>query len=460
MVTSILDIPPELLCHIAGYVTSLQSLKSLASLNHRLYSIFSPLLYRRDAKSERSRAIDWAAKNGDMKILEKALEYGAKLPEPCKFKAKYRMKERQRYGHKIKRYFEYETPHPLCVTAKTGNQSMMEFLLSQGCDPNMRDSENLSVLSIAVVHNHLHLVQVLLAAGAIQFHSHDTRSYNTPQENYPLQVAAHLGNKKIFDLLLAHDPHGMRDATDLWISLKCALRAKNYDLIAPLVKCGVRLNGTFHEDFQTPLSSAVESGDCNLVRLFLDNGADPSFTVLSDWDSYAQPATFVGWEGETALSKAVIRGDEAMVQILLEGSDRITRTRALSLSMDQLDARISNIILARGCAVEFENQDYMRYPYYKNNQGADYDMINPIVRAINSGNMDMVRILVDERGGSINVWYQGLHNSQSSRSEGSALELAIDLGHFGIIQFLREHGAEKAGKSVRWPFLDFMDGLT
>ncbi|KAJ5291709.1 hypothetical protein N7478_000960 [Penicillium angulare] len=450
MTTSILDIPPELLSHIASYVTSLQSLKNIASLDRRLYAIFNPLLYRRDARSDRSQAIDWAAKNGDMRILSKALDHGAKIPGPCKAKVKYHAERRQRYGVKISRYFEYKVSHPLCITAETGNKDIMEFLISKGCDPNMRNSENLSVLSIAVVHGHLHLVQVLLASGANQFGSDFPDKYNTPQENYALQIAAHLGNSQIFDLLLTHDPYKIRNAADLWCSLECAFRAKHYGIIPPLVECGVCLNSCFSEGFQTPLSLAVESGDCNLVKFLLDSGADPSFTILSQWDSYGRPATSVGWKGETALSKAVIRRDEAMVQLLMEGSDRITRTRALSLSMDQLDARISNIILSQGGAVEFENQDYRRYPHYRNQEGADYDMINPIVRAINSGNVDMVRLLVSEKGASVNVWYQGLYHSQSSRSEGSAFQLAIDLGHIDIIHFLRGHGAQEGGYGSYW----------
>lgn len=86
-----------------------------------------------------------------------------------------------------------------------------------------------------------------------------------------------------------------------------------------------------------------------------------------------------------------------MVQLLIKGSDRVTRTRALSLSMEQVDSCISRILLAHGCAAEFENRDYLDYPCY-DRPGHDNSLIAPIVRAINAGNVDMVRLLVKQRG--------------------------------------------------------------
>lgn len=392
---SLLNFPTELLSHIAEHVTSLQSLAGLASVNHRLYAIFNPLLYQRDAKSSRSRAIDWAAKNGDMEILNKALEHGAEIPVSCQPTPIYPRNERWRYSRRIYDRFTYTPPHPLCILAEAGNEPIMEFLLARGSDPNMRDSENLSVLSIAIVHGHLRLVEMLLAAGANQFRRLDI-------ENHPMQIAAYLGNKNIFYLLLHHDPQGLRAAYDLWDSLESALRGKHYDLIPSLLECRIDVNSFFANSVYTPLSLAVESGDFNTVKLFLNEGADPSFPGHDHWVLEWGPSSYVGWEGEPALVKAVTRGDETMVQLLLEGSDRTTRTRALSLSMEQVDACISEIILAHGCAVDFEDRDYVNYPCYDRPE-TDYGLIAPIIRAINAGNVNMVRLLVNEKGASVNV---------------------------------------------------------
>jgi hypothetical protein len=139
------------------------------------------------------------------------------------------------------------------------------------------------------------------------------------------------------------------------------------------------------------------------------------------------------------------------VQLLVQGSERTTRTRTLSLSMEQVDDRISRIILAHGCAVEFEDSDHAMYPCC-DRLDTDYSLIAPIVRAINAGNVDMVRLLVNEKGASVNVWYQGLYKSQSTRLQGSALQLAIDLGQMDIIQFLRDNGAQEEVESwwTRW----------
>jgi ankyrin repeat protein len=439
---SLSNLPTELLSHLAEYITSLQSLAGLASMNRRLYTIFDPLLYQRDATSRRSLALDWAAKNGGMKILNKALEHGAEVPHPCRPKISYCTELYLNYGCRICDVFKYTPPHSLCISVAAGNEAIVEFLLARGSDPNMRGSQNLSVLSTAVALRNLRLVEILLAAGANQF-------WCRPLENYPLQIAAYLGNKDLFYLLLYHNPQGLRAQRDIWDSLESALRGKNYDLIPSLLEFQVNLNSCFGTCY-TLLSLAVEFGDFNTVKLFLDKGADPSFPRHGYWESGEE------WKGEPALVKAVARGDEAIVQLLLEGSDRTTRTRALSLSMKQVDERISRIILAHGCAVDFEFGDYM-YHQYNPDDKHDYGLIAPIVRAINARNADMVRLLVNEKGASVNVLYRGLYESQSRQSQGSALQLAIDLDQIDIIQFLRENGAqEEAGSwEERWKNLFF-----
>jgi hypothetical protein len=72
-------LPTELLHHIARHATSLQTLRTLACLNRRLYTVFDPLLYQRDAQCPPSAAIDWAAKHGAMEILKKSLRHGAEV---------------------------------------------------------------------------------------------------------------------------------------------------------------------------------------------------------------------------------------------------------------------------------------------------------------------------------------------------------------------------------------------
>lgn len=389
-----MSLPTELLSQMAEYVTSLQSLASLASVNHRLYAIFNPLLYRRDARSTHSLATDWAAKKGDMRVLKRALENGAEIAVSSQPTQIFAGKERWRHGRMISRRFKHTPAHPLCISVEAENEAIIQFLLSRGSDPNMRDSENLSVLSLAVIRGNLRIVKILLSAGANQFWHVDT-------ENYPLQIAAYLGNKEIFDLLLHHDPQGLRETYHLWGSLESALRGRTHHLIRSLLECKINLNGFFAGSPYTPLSFAVESGDSDTVKLLLDNGANPSFPSHDYWEWEVR--SHVQWEGEPALVKAVTRGHEAMVQLLIKGSDRVMRTRALSLSMEQVDSCISRILLAHGCAAEFEDRDYLDYPCY-DRQGHDNSLIAPIVRAINAGNVDMVRPLVKQRGASVNAW--------------------------------------------------------
>ncbi|KAL2826489.1 hypothetical protein BDW59DRAFT_161008 [Aspergillus cavernicola] len=71
----------------------------------------------------------------------------------------------------------------------------------------------------------------------------------------------------------------------------------------------------------------------------------------------------------------------------------------------------------------------------------EYSLIPPLVGAVNSGHLHLVQLLV-EHGANVNAYYQGLVNTRSIlSSEGSPLQLAMDLGHQDIGDHLRVNGA-------------------
>lgn len=148
-----------------------------------------------------------------MRVLKRALENGAEIAASSQPTQRFPVMECWRYGRMISRRFKHAPPHPLCISVGAENEAIIQFLLSRGSNQNMRDSENLSVLSLAVIRGNLRIVKILLSAGANQFWHVDT-------ENYPLQIAAYLGNKEIFDLLLHHDPQGLRETYHLWGRLR------------------------------------------------------------------------------------------------------------------------------------------------------------------------------------------------------------------------------------------------
>ncbi|RHZ45035.1 uncharacterized protein CDV56_102349 [Aspergillus thermomutatus] len=420
---SLPSLPTEILCHIAEHIESLQALGALARVNRQLHVIFDPVLYQRDARHPPSAAVSWAAERGMMHLLQKSINYGAEIPVRSQI-GRYCISEgRVVYGKIIRhRFTDCPPPHPLCLAVKNGHEEIARLLLARGCDPNMETPDRYSLLSLAVIRSHAGLVKMLLSLGV------DQKS-RLPTHNSPIQIAAFQGNETIVDLLLHHSSQRLHHTSELRNALECALKESHKNIIYQLVTYGENLNTAF-EDWsgKTPLVWASEQGDVDLVKLFLSHGADPNY---HDYDH------------ETALVKAAAGGHANVVSLLVGKTDRMSRTQALALSMDYPDGRVARILLEHGALPDFVDQDYADFPYSPHRtmgEQKDYQLIPPLVRAVNAGHAHLVRLLV-AHGANVNAFYEGLVHTRSSRSSGSVLQLAMDLNGQDTVKYLRDHGA-------------------
>lgn len=75
------NLPTELILLIASYLPSESSLAALALSSHPFYGICNPCLYRYNVLHGNSSALDWAAENGKIDTLQKALDARAPPPE-------------------------------------------------------------------------------------------------------------------------------------------------------------------------------------------------------------------------------------------------------------------------------------------------------------------------------------------------------------------------------------------
>ncbi|KAF9884648.1 hypothetical protein FE257_001401 [Aspergillus nanangensis] len=94
----------------------------------------------------------------------------------------------------------------------------------------------------------------------------------------------------------------------------------------------------------TPLEWAVEHERSDLVNLFLDHGADVDSThSIRDGP---------------ALLQAVRKRNNVLVDILVQKTtDRVSRTRALALAVEQEDIETATILLTHGVCCDFEESD-------------------------------------------------------------------------------------------------------
>ena len=69
-------LPNEVLHGIASFLHKKYDLAALSRVNHHCYEIASPILWKREKKSDRPGAIHWAVEHEDTNVLKKALDAG------------------------------------------------------------------------------------------------------------------------------------------------------------------------------------------------------------------------------------------------------------------------------------------------------------------------------------------------------------------------------------------------
>ncbi len=181
---------------------------------------------------------------------------------------------------------------PLLFAARQGDLESARILLAAGADPNLADPDGTSPMIVAIVNLHYDLAGLLLEKGAdpnasdnrgrtplyaaVDMHTMDITTRPTPK------IADKLDSVALVKLLLAHKanpnaqlinfipPRGVLDGADRTLSAGA-----------------------------TPFLRAAKSGDVALMRVLLDNGADPKLAT-QDGTTALMAAAGVGWrDGKT-----------------------------------------------------------------------------------------------------------------------------------------------------------------
>ena len=172
----------------------------------------------------------------------------------------------------------------LLVAAEKGHTTKLGALLTGGADANARDRHGFSALMKAALYGHTTIVEMLLERGA---------DLNVGDENgwTPLMSAASNGNPEIVELLLrkganvnAKDRFGN---TALYVAAAAHMegdveksRADALKNIVSLLESGGDVNlGAYGGE--TALFRAIVRGDISMVHVLLEKGADPNVKNVS-----------------------------------------------------------------------------------------------------------------------------------------------------------------------------------
>ncbi|MGV3524873.1 MAG: ankyrin repeat domain-containing protein [Candidatus Sericytochromatia bacterium] len=148
--------------------------------------------------------------------------------------------------------------------AQKGHQEGVAFLLKRGVSAHARNEQNTSLLSRAAASGSLDLVKGLLSQGAWRRASEDAREQ-------AVLSAAKYGQAEVLALLLAQSPAHMRQRQAL------------------------------------ALSQAAFSGQTGLVKLLLEQGAEPDFAKLAPaLDPFSPPLLMAVEGGHVAVTKQLL----------------------------------------------------------------------------------------------------------------------------------------------------------
>ncbi|KAJ7445601.1 ankyrin repeat-containing domain protein [Mycena latifolia] len=183
----------------------------------------------------------------------------------------------------------------------------------------------------------------------------------------------------------------------------------------------------------TPLYIAVNAGHTDVVRVLLNNNANPNASMT---------------HSGRALSSASIRGNIGMVQLLLEKGADIDQG-ALQAASQKDHRRVVQLLLENGADVNewaqgygsalkvASTQGHTELVQFLLKHGANANALgttneSALSDASRHGHTEVVRLLL-QSGADV--------NAMSKRSE-SALEVACSWGHTEVVKLLLEYGAD------------------
>lgn len=273
----------------------------------------------------------------------------------------------------------------LVIAARFGQADLVSAALAAGADVEQRDALGNTALIAAAGAGHPEIVSLLLEQGA----GVDDRSRDGTTA---LMAASRVGNADVVNRLLLADA-GIDLRNDEGESaLQQAVKYRHLDVTHVLLSHGadpdIRNSGG-NRDYRgySALMYAADHGIRNdgeerdwlpLVAALLDGGADPNLTRVN---------------GETALSIAGERGDDAIVAALREAGARDERdyvaldaNRALLRAAELNDAEKARELLDEAADADPDSSE---------------NGVTPLLVSSARGNQDVVKILV-EKGADVN----------------------------------------------------------
>lgn len=180
---------------------------------------------------------------------------------------------------------------------RAGDPNEVRALLSAGADVDDADASGRTALMVAAEQDDAVMVELLLEAGA-------DATQRTDEGVSVLTIAKAEASPDVVALLRSAGARESREEL-----LDEAIRRGDLEAVTRLLDEGVDVNALDTSDYQTPLMTALELRELEILLRLVEAGADPT-----------REGTGIATTGENAISLAARQGSPWALQLLLDSS--------------------------------------------------------------------------------------------------------------------------------------------
>jgi ankyrin repeat protein len=283
---------------------------------------------------------------------------------------------------------------PLLAAAQVGGLGAVQTLLAA---PDLELERTLptgeTALFVAAEHGHAAVIRALLDNHADPAKArHDAWT--------PIHIAAYNGRLSAVKALLAADPQIANVPSIIGTSLMVATQQGHFQIVKALLDAQAHIDSVRSSDGATALTTAVNLGRTEIVRLLLARSADPNLAMNN-----VSPLIIAVQKSSPAIVEELLKAGADVNEMLADGSTALTVATQLGRT------EIVALLVAQGAT-------------QKNGR-------IPLIMAVQKGAAPLVEELLKGDADVNEILSNGL----------TALIIAIELGHTAIVKQLLAGGA-------------------
>ena len=162
----------------------------------------------------------------------------------------------------------WEGKTALSIAAKDNFREIAQILVMNGADVNHKDNDEQSPIDLAALCGNTGIVEVLLQAGV------SVNSESLWNNETPLMIAALEGRTQTVQFLISKGADIMMQDTNGDRALHFAAKSSYVDIVTNLIEAGAEVNCTNKELWTPLISSCINRGHTEIIKVLLSAGAD------------------------------------------------------------------------------------------------------------------------------------------------------------------------------------------